>query len=111
MSTMGQLRSATPEDVERERLEGEKRKVRRQRQARREVEAESQGPTPRLVVVSADQLPTYRFPLREALLLRDQTVMFRAGHIGEVYAMRGIGKTWLMLTLASWFRRAAAPSH
>ena len=99
MSAMDQLKNATPEEQAAIELEAEKRKIRRRRQAQREVIAESQGPTPQLIVVAANQLPTYQFPLREPLLCRDTTVMFRAGHIGEVYAMRGIGKTWLMLTL------------
>ena len=32
--------------------------------------------------------------------MRGETAVFREGHIGQIYAERGFGKTWLLLTLA-----------
>jgi hypothetical protein len=80
-------------------IDAEKTKLRIRQQARREVAAEAQGPVPQLIMVAADQIANHHFPLREPLIVRDQVVVFRAGHIGEVYAVRGVGKTWVLLTI------------
>ena len=40
------------------------------------------------------------FPERRALFVRGETVIFREGHLGELYAERGFGKTWVLQTLA-----------
>jgi hypothetical protein len=52
------------------------------------------------VAYSLDKLETVSFPARKPLLFRADVPIFREGHIGEVYAARGIGKTWLLQTLA-----------
>ena len=48
----------------------------------------------------ASELVSHRFPVRRPLLLREGTAILREGHIGQIYAMRGVGKTWLLMTLA-----------
>ena len=53
-----------------------------------------------LVGFTVEQLAGHVFPERPALLERDGTVVFRAGHLGQVYAERGIGKTWFLQTMA-----------
>jgi hypothetical protein len=46
------------------------------------------------------ELTIHTFPVRRALLYRGKQAVFRQGHIGEIYAERGIGKSWLIHTLA-----------
>ena len=53
----------------------------------------------RLLALTLDELRTHRFPPRPTLLMRDGVPIVRAGHIGEVVAGRGIGKTWLLQSL------------
>src|SRR5262249_12868741 len=53
-----------------------------------------------LIAFTLDQLQTHTFPERRPLLMRGDTTVFREGHIGEIYAERGFGKTWLSQTLA-----------
>jgi putative DNA primase/helicase len=53
-----------------------------------------------LVSLTGTQLVTHVFPHRRALLLRGDTAILREGHLGQIYAERGVGKTWLMTTLA-----------
>ena len=55
---------------------------------------------PRLVGLTLGELARHIFSDRRALLMRGDSAVFREGHIGEVYAERGFGKTWLMQTLA-----------
>jgi len=38
--------------------------------------------------------------MRRALLMRDETAVFCVGHLGQVTAERGVGKTWFLETLA-----------
>ncbi len=45
------------------------------------------------------ELALLTFPERKPVLLRGDTVIFRAGHIGQIYAERGVGKTWFAQTL------------
>ncbi len=92
-----QLKTENPEDALKAAL---KTKLRRQREVTRELNAEPHGPTVALVAVTGDQLRSFPFPLRPPLFYRGDTVVFRAGHIGEIYAIRGIGKTWLLQSLA-----------
>jgi hypothetical protein len=46
------------------------------------------------------ELAGHVFPERKVVFEREGTAVFRAGHLGEVYALRGIGKTWFTQTLA-----------
>jgi putative DNA primase/helicase len=46
------------------------------------------------------ELSEHRFEHRRALLCRDGMAVLREGHLGEVYAIRGTGKTWFIGTLA-----------
>lgn len=64
-------------------------------------EERSTGPvTPELRSYSLDELQCARFPRRRTLLTRLGVPVFRSGGISEVYAPRGIGKTWFLQTLA-----------
>jgi hypothetical protein len=56
--------------------------------------------TPSLVAFSLDELRTHRFPERRVVLARGDTPILRAGHLGQIHAERGLGKTWLLQTLA-----------
>ncbi|HXG90185.1 MAG TPA: AAA family ATPase [Vicinamibacterales bacterium] len=56
-------------------------------------------PSPLVGFTLAD-LVAHRFPTRRAILTRADTPVLRAGHLGQIYAERGIGKTWFMQTLA-----------
>jgi putative DNA primase/helicase len=53
-----------------------------------------------LVGYTLDELCAHAFPTRRVLLARGDTAIFREGHIGQVYAERGVGKTWFLQTLA-----------
>jgi len=53
----------------------------------------------RLVGLTLSELSHRDFPERRPILMRDDTPVFRQGHLGEAYAERGIGKTWLASTL------------
>ena len=53
-----------------------------------------------LVAFTLDELLAARFQPRQPLLCRDGVAVFREGHLGEVYASRGVGKTWFLQTLA-----------
>jgi putative DNA primase/helicase len=55
---------------------------------------------PPLIGLTFDQLQAHTFPERRPLLMRGDSVVFREGHLGEIFAARGIGKTWLLRTLA-----------
>jgi putative DNA primase/helicase len=55
---------------------------------------------PKLAAYSLTQLSSYRFTPRRALLCRGGEAVFREGHLGQVSAKRGVGKTWFMHTLA-----------
>lgn len=54
----------------------------------------------RPIVFTLAQLAEHRFPARRALLTRGNDAVLREGHLGQVYAERGIGKTWLLYSLA-----------
>lgn len=58
------------------------------------------GARPTLRVFTLPELESHVFPHRRALLRRGDTAIVRAGHLAEVYAVRGTGKTWLTQTLA-----------
>lgn len=72
----------------------------RVRQVLEQMQVASSGSGNRLVALTAVELLTHQFPARPALLCRDTTAVFRSGHIGEVYAVRGVGKTWFLQTIA-----------
>lgn len=57
------------------------------------------APVP-LVAYTVNQLREHHFPERRALFLRDGMPVFREGHLGQIYAERGVGKTWFSMTLA-----------
>lgn len=73
---------------------------RAKREARQRVSTERTGPVPDLLALSLAELATYQFPARQALLYRGDSVVFREGHIGQIYAERGFGKSWVMQTIA-----------
>jgi putative DNA primase/helicase len=52
-----------------------------------------------LIAYGLDDLLKMQFPARRGLLCRGDVPVFRAGHLGEVYASRGCGKTWFLQTL------------
>jgi hypothetical protein len=63
----------------------------------------SNTPRPAAPVLRAFTLPELErhvFEHRRPLLLREDTVVLREGHLGEIYGLRGIGKTWFTQTLA-----------
>jgi len=45
-------------------------------------------------------LKEVQFPVRPTLLARGNTPVLRAGQLAQVFAVRGVGKTWLTRTLA-----------
>lgn len=53
-----------------------------------------------LISYSLAGLRNAAFPRRHAILMRGDVPVFRSGDLGEVYAMRGVGKTWFVTTLA-----------
>jgi hypothetical protein len=107
MSAIQDASNSSPADDEQRLLDVDKRKLRRRRQAIREVDAELLPPTPTITAFAGDVLPTCSFPLREPLLHRQTSngdvVVLRAGHIAQVHALRGIGKTWLLMLFALMF--------
>jgi putative DNA primase/helicase len=79
----------------------EDQRERRRRRAIANVDAEDAARSgPPLVAYRANQLATADFPPREPVLYRGEQVFLYAGQIAEVFARRGDGKTWLLLTLA-----------
>ena len=55
---------------------------------------------PTLVGYTLAELKQQHFPTRRALLSIGHTVVLREAHIGQIYAIRGVGKTWFAQTLA-----------
>jgi putative DNA primase/helicase len=55
---------------------------------------------PTLVGYTLTELQNAQFPVRRPLLNIGDTTIIRASHIGQIYAPRGVGKTWLAQTLA-----------
>lgn len=54
-----------------------------------------------LIGLTLQELSRHSFPARRPLFVRGgDTVVFREGHLGELYAERGFGKTWVLQTLA-----------
>jgi hypothetical protein len=45
-------------------------------------------------------LKEVKFPYRATLLARSETPILRAGQLAQVFAERGVGKTWFTRTLA-----------
>jgi AAA domain len=79
--------------------EVEKAKEHERRLFRHELDTEP-GRIPILTAYRADELATVRFDPRTPLLYRCDQVFLSSGQIVEVFARRGDGKTWLLLTLA-----------
>jgi hypothetical protein len=57
-------------------------------------------PVERLRGFTLQDLAQHDFPERRPVLVRSDVAVFREGHLGQVYAERGFGKTWFLLTLA-----------
>lgn len=57
-------------------------------------------PADGLVAYSLDELLRRRFEARGAILCRGEVPIFCLGHLGQLHAPRGLGKTWLVLTWA-----------
>jgi AAA domain len=81
-------------------LEREKHVLRIKNEAKHAVSLERQFPIPDILALTLPELASYRFPARRALLSRGNAVVFREGHIGQAFALRGVGKTFFMQTLA-----------
>lgn len=52
------------------------------------------------IAFTFDELRAHRFPPVRPILTRAGVPVFCAGHLGQVFAERGIGKTWLLQSLA-----------
>jgi hypothetical protein len=76
------------------------KKLRAEQEVRDRLKAEPRGPIPILLAYTAEQLTKVEFAPREPLLYRGDQVFFHSSQIIEVFATRGEGKTWFMLTLA-----------
>lgn len=55
---------------------------------------------PNLTTYSLAKLLAFPFPTRRALLTRGGFPVLREGDFGEIFAIRGVGKTWFATTLA-----------
>jgi AAA domain len=75
-------------------------KERTLQEARRIVATEKRGPVPTLCGLSLSALARTQFPERRAILSRGDAVVLREGHLGQIYSVRGVGKTWFVHTLA-----------
>jgi hypothetical protein len=53
-----------------------------------------------LVAFSLSDLLTHSFPVRRPILSRAGMPVFSEGHLGQVFAERGVGKSWFAQTLA-----------
>jgi putative DNA primase/helicase len=75
---------------------------RAKREARRQVDKEEREAIrpPNLVGFSLDEILVHKFPKRRVLLSRGEYPILRAGNIAQVFAYRGVGKTWFLETLA-----------
>lgn len=78
--------------------------LRARQEARRlydqEVRERAEATPAVLRALTLPQLAGQVFPDRRVLLARNGAAIFREGHIGQVYAQRGHGKTWIGETLA-----------
>jgi hypothetical protein len=83
-------------------LEHEKHVERIRRDARRAVAAEPPplGEVPLLKSHTLAELPNVFFERRRPLLMRADMSVLNEGHLGEIYGLRGLGKTWLLQSLA-----------
>jgi putative DNA primase/helicase len=81
-------------------VEFEKSRIKAREEAKRQVAEESRPAPPTLTGFTALELQSQVFPARDPIIMRDQSVVFAAGHIGEVFATRGIGKTLFLLSIA-----------
>lgn len=55
---------------------------------------------PALLGFSLEEILRHEFPRRRVLLQRGEHAILRAGNIAQIFAYRGVGKTWLFETLA-----------
>jgi hypothetical protein len=55
---------------------------------------------PSLVGLALEEILRHDFPARRVLLRRGDDAFLRAGNIAQIFAYRGIGKTWFLETLA-----------
>ena len=100
MNLVDTLKTGTPEEIQRQRINTEKDKLDARRQAQRELAEESRGPVPTILSYRADELPGVTFPPKRPILKRSGQVFFAAGEIWEIFSMRSVGKTWMLMTLA-----------
>jgi len=61
---------------------------------------EEPSQTAPLRAFTAAELQRHTFEYRRPLLFRGESAILREGHLSEIYAVRGIGKTWFAHTLA-----------
>jgi AAA domain len=61
---------------------------------------ESSKPTPALIGYTLAELVHVVFPPRRTIFTRTGEPVLRAGDVGEMYAPTGVGKTWLLESLA-----------
>jgi putative DNA primase/helicase len=59
----------------------------------------SNAARPAAVAYTVGDLCRLTFPARRTILMRDGQVVLREGHLWEIHAERGLGKTWLSTTL------------
>jgi hypothetical protein len=78
-------------DLERARLEAKRRIAEEQRAA---IKA------PQLLGFSLEEILQHKFPPRRTVLARGDYPVLRQGNIVQVFAYRGVGKTWFLETLA-----------
>lgn len=63
------------------------------------VPLDSGSTRPVATTYTLDELQAHRFPPPRPILMRGDTPILCAGHLGELFAERGIGKTWLLQSL------------
>jgi hypothetical protein len=81
-------------------LEAQKHIFRIQREAREAIDREPRTPPPTLIGHTLEELLRHKFPARRILLSRGDHALLRAGNIAQVFAYRGVGKTWFLETWA-----------
>lgn len=101
MSIDPRLKTAPPGETL---LRTEVEKQRRRLEAKQILDAErataERQQAPRLVAFTLSELLREAFPPRKVLLYRGQYPFLRAGDIHQLFAERGLGKTWILETLA-----------
>jgi putative DNA primase/helicase len=101
MSTVEDIRTYA-DKLDTAEVDKQARLIRAKRQAAELVEAEARAAAkvPKLISLTFDALLRKKFPPRPPILNRHDTPVIRAGQLGQLFAERGLGKTWFMATLA-----------